>query len=79
MAKSGEELLKEAWLGGSEGHLSAMMQARAWALREIWKDDKNTQYGMLTYIAGKLRKVGKSGKPGGRPTPQALGQFFCNG
>ena len=77
MAKSGQELLKEAWLGGSEGHLSAMMQARAWALREIWKDDKNTQYGMLTYIAGKLRKVGKSGKPGGRPTPQALGQFFA--
>lgn len=72
MATSCQELLKKAWLSGRDGHLSALSEARAWALREVWRDDKKPEYGMLTYIAGKLKKVN-----GGRPTPQALGQMFA--
>jgi hypothetical protein len=77
MATSRQELLKEAWLGGTEGHLSALSEARAWALREAWRDAGKPQYGMLTYIAGKVKKVGKAGRAGGNPTLQALLQFFA--
>ena len=77
MATPRQELLKEAWLGGAEGHLSALTQARAWALREVWQDDKKPQYGMLTYIAGKLQKVGKGRKSGGCTTNESLRQFFA--
>ena len=39
MSKSRQELLKEAWLGGREGYISGQTQAKAWALREVWKDE----------------------------------------
>jgi len=72
MAESRQELLKECWLGGRSNNLSAMSEARAWALREVWRDEKKPDYGMLSYIAGKLKKVNNKA-----PTPQALGQFFA--
>ena len=52
MAVSRQELLKEAWLGGREGYMSGQTQARAWALREVWRDENGEKtYGMLTHIA----------------------------
>ena len=39
MAKSRQELLRAAWLEGSNGNMSALTEARAWALREAWKDE----------------------------------------
>lgn len=76
MSGSTQELLKNAWLGGRDGQLSALSEARAWALREVWRDENDTEYGMLTYIAGKLKKKGK-GKLGGHPSSQALGKLFA--
>ena len=64
MAGRGQEALREAWLGTQEGQLSALSQAKAWAMREVWRDDHTTEYGMLVYISGKLQKGG-----GGKPTP----------
>jgi len=66
-----QDVLKKAWCGGRKGHLSALSEARAWALREVWQDDGKTDYGMCTYIAGKVKKIG-----GGNPTRSAMRQFF---
>ena len=41
-------------------------------MREYWREDKESEYGMLAFIAGKLSKSG-----GGKPSPQALGHFFA--
>ena len=70
-SESLQELLKKAWLGGRKGYLSPLSEARVWALRQVWKDDGKPDYGMLTYIARKVQKIG-----GGRPSSQAVGQFF---
>ena len=69
---SHQERLQQFWLGGRHGYLSPLSEARAWALREVWRDDDKPEYGMLSYIAGKLKKVGGNESP----TPQALGKFF---
>ena len=53
-----------------------MMQAKAWALREVWNDQEESSYGMLEYIAGKLVKVGPEGGRPEHPTKQAMEQFF---
>ena len=56
--------MREMWLAGKQGGLSAREQAKAWALREVWKDTTtSTKYGMHTWIADMLVKVG-----GGKPT-----------
>ena len=52
-----QELLRALWLEAKSGALPAREQARAWALREAWKDSGKAEYGMLTYIAGKLTKT----------------------
>ncbi len=71
MAESLQDLLHKAWRGGREGYLSALEEARAWALREVWQDDGKPDYGMHTYIAGKIKKIG-----GGHPGCAAVKKFF---
>ena len=69
---SKQEMLQEAWTGGKTGALPAMEQARAWALREAWKEFKPTSsYGMLPFICSKVTKV-----DGGHPSVPAMLQFF---
>ena len=72
MTAQQQDALRAAWLDAPCGCLSAWSQARAWALREYWREDKDSEYGMLAFIAGKLSKSG-----GGKPSPQAVGQFFA--
>ena len=48
--------MRSAWLEAKDGSLSGREQAKAWAMREIWKDDDKPDHGMQTYIAGKLKK-----------------------
>jgi len=69
--ESQQELLKAAWHGGRRGYLSAMSQAKAWALREVWRESHDSEHGMNTFIAGKLKKQGR-----GKVSPQAVGQLF---
>ena len=78
MAASKQELLREAWLGGRTGYLSAMEEARAWALREAWQEEGKSIYGMLTHIASKVYKIGpkKGAKKKQHPTPSAVAQLF---
>ena len=72
MASSGQAALRSAWLDAPGGQLSAWSLAKAWALRQVWKDSEKPEYGMLAHIAGKLQKAG-----GRNPTPQALGKLFA--
>jgi len=72
MASDDAHSLQELWLGGRTGTLAPWSEAKAWALRVVWKDaHKGSTHGLNTYVAGKLRKVG-----GGNPSPQAVGQLF---
>ena len=72
MSDSKQALLRSAWLEAKDGSLSGREQAKAWAMREIWKDDDKPDHGMQTYIAGKLKK-----KCGGSPSSSAVRQFFA--
>lgn len=56
--------------------MCAREQAKAWALREVWHDTKTSKYGMLPWIASRLRK-NIAGKPsGGSPTKGSLVEFL---
>ena len=57
----------DLWLAGKRGGLPAWEQAKAWALREAWKETTKSKYGMHTWIADRLHKVG-----GGKPTNVAV-------
>ena len=77
MAASKQKLLQEAWLEGCEGSMSAQTQARAWALREAWKDEHGEKtYGMLTHIASKLYVTTPPKAKKKHPTTPALWQLF---
>ena len=71
MADSQQEVLRSAWLVGKTGCLPGREQAKAWALREVWRDDGKAEYGMNKYIADKLTKQG-----GGSPERGAVRKFF---
>ena len=71
MSASRQDLLRQAWLEGRDGNLSALSEARAWALRQVWRDEKKSDHGMLTYVASKVVKIG-----GGSPTHTAISKLF---
>lgn len=72
-ADTRQDLLRSVWLDGKDGCLSGREQAKAWALREVWRASGKGDHGMLTHIAGKLVKQGGGGGP---PTGEAVRQFF---
>ncbi len=51
LAMSAQTSLKELWLGGKDGCLSAREQLKAWALREAWRQQNDGVYSMHTWIA----------------------------
>ena len=72
MSDSQQALLRSAWLDAKDGSLSGREQAKAWAMREIWKGDGKPEHGMQTYIAEKLKKKG-----GGSPSCSAVHHCFA--
>ena len=76
MEGSLQELLKKAWLGGRKGYLSPLSEAKAWALREAWRDAGKPDYGMCVYIAGKLWKIPEEGKKKEHPSAAAIHKMF---
>ena len=77
MAVSRQEVLKEAWIGGRQGNMSGQTQARAWALREVWREEHGDKTsGMLTHIASKLYTISPPRKKKDHPSVSALGQLF---
>ena len=71
-----QETLKKFWLQAPEGRLCAREQAKAWALREVWREEGKGDHGLYCWVASKVKKT-KNGKPAGaRPTSSAMEQFF---
>ena len=66
-----QDVLRDAWLGGSIGHFSALTEARIWALREAWREFKDSDYGMTKFIAERVTVVG-----GSDPWSSAITEFF---
>ena len=66
-----QEVLRTLWLEAKTGALPAREQAKAWALREAWRDSGKAEHGMLTYIAGKLIK-----SDGEAPQSEAVKKLF---
>ena len=65
--------MRSAWLDAKEGSLSGKDQAKACALREIWRDAGKADHGMKTYIGGKLKKQG-----GGAPCLLVAYSLLCS-
>ena len=61
-----QEDLASPWLEAPEGKLCGREQAKAWALREVWRADGKGTYGMLPFFASKVRKTNNS-EPQGDP------------
>jgi len=71
-----QETLSKLWLHAPDDRLCAREQAKAWALRELWKADGKGTYGMYSFIASKVKKH-KNGKPvGDSPTNASMKEFF---
>ena len=63
--------LEDLWKDGKEGCLSPLEQCRAWALREVYREDEVPEKKLYTQVAAKLTKIG-----GGHPTPRAVLKLF---
>ena len=37
---SEQELVRDAWLAARKGNLCALSECKAWALREVWREQK---------------------------------------
>ena len=71
-AATKQACLEAAWKQGAKGYLPAWEEAKAWALREVWRKDYDSDYGLLAYVAGKVVKSG-----GGDPSPAAISQLYA--
>ena len=67
-----QEDLASLWLKAPEGKLCGREEAKAWALQEVWHADDKGAYGMLPFIASKLRKTKDSLPQGDPPGTSAL-------
>ena len=72
MAAERQEMLRAAWLGGVHGHLSAMSEARAWALREVYLEMGRPKCELNTFVASCATKVS-----GGALGVSAVGKSFA--
>ena len=72
MSDTHQELSRKAWTEGRAGTVSALSEAKAWALREVWRSEGNCDWGLVKFAAERVTKVG-----GGNPHPPALSKFFA--
>ena len=64
--------LAQLWRQARDGNLTPWPHARAWALREVWKETHGDKtYGLLSHVASRLKKQG-----GGKPSVSAVSQLF---
>ena len=55
MAASQQQLLRQAWLHGRRGCLSARSEAKAWALRELWLAEGSDAWGVNAFVAARVQ------------------------
>ena len=72
MSDSHQEVLRKAWTEGRAGTLSALSEAKAWALREVWRSEGNSDWGLMNFVAERVEKIG-----GGNPQQPAISKFFA--
>ena len=68
--------LKELWTASKEGCLSPLEQSRAWALREVYRENEVPEKKMYTLIASKVTKTATTGKKKTPPTARAILKLF---
>ena len=67
-----QSVLQRAWSQAPRGRLSPWMEAKAWGLREGWRDfHDGSEHGMLTWISKRVTKGG-----GDNPTVEAVRLLF---
>ena len=71
MSDSVQDVLKKAWLVARKGYLAPLEEAKAWALREVWRAEGKSEYGLNTFVASKVKKTG-----GGHPEREAVRKLF---
>ena len=52
MAETKQDMLRSAWLGAKDGGLSGREQAKAGALREVWRGDGKVDADFLFVLKG---------------------------
>ena len=72
MSDSHQEVLRKAWTEGRAGTLSALSEAKAWALREVWRSEGNSDWGLMNFVAERVEKI-----VGGNPQQPANSKFFA--
>ena len=43
--------LRQSWNGSVDGRLCGREQAKAWALREVWRSEGKRDYGLFEFVA----------------------------
>ena len=71
-----QDELRSVWLQAPEGKLCGREQAKAWALREVWRAEGRGDYGMYPFIAGKVKKTFQGKPKGASPGVSAIKEFF---
>jgi len=52
MAAPQQEVWGKAWTEGKEGYLTAWSDAFSlWAIREVWRSEKDNEHGLLVFAA----------------------------
>ena len=69
-----QDLLRSAWLEGRTGYLSAWSEAKLWAVREVWRADKESDHGLQTLDLGKKTAHWKLLEKGKRTTQNSEGR-----
>ena len=72
MASSQQDMLRRVWHDGHHGYLSALSEAKLWAIREVWRAEKRSLHGLQTFAAGLVTKIGSDE----HPTQRAVGLFY---
>jgi hypothetical protein len=58
-----QRALAQLWRQARDGILTPWTQAKAWALREVWKETHGDKtYGLLSHVASRLMQSGACGK-----------------
>ena len=60
MSDSQQELLRKAWTQGRKGTLSALSEAKVWALREVWRSRGKGDWGLMNFVVERVEKIGWS-------------------
>ena len=71
VAAAMQESLRQAWCSCRDDQLPAWAQAKAWALREVWRDSGKSDHGLAAYVAGKVAKGN-----GQHPSGEAIVKLF---